>query len=261
MKQRIITAIVLAIILVPCVLMGGIAFDILAAIVGIGMSYELIKICDPLPKKYMYVISALFILYGLFFEKSLMVSNEVTIVLAIVLLCSHIFDETMSFSRVGYYFLTIFIVMMGIHMLYHLRTVYGFGSIMLLVFATFGCDTGAYFVGVTLGKHKLCPRLSPKKSIEGSIGGIIIGTVLSVLFGTYIGVSIEFIQLVIICFVLTITGQIGDLTFSSMKRLFNVKDFSNLLPGHGGLLDRFDSLLFNAMVFGMMLSLFKVVTL
>ena len=150
MKQRIITALILAIILIPCVLFGGIAFDILALIVGLGMSYELIKICEPKAKLYMYIISALFIIYGLFFEKGLMINNAVTIVLAVVLLCAHIFDESTTFSRTGYYFLTIFIVSQGLHMIYQLRSVYGFHYIMMMVLATFGCDTGAYFVGVFL---------------------------------------------------------------------------------------------------------------
>ena len=120
-----------------------------------------------------------------------------------------------------------------------------------MVLATFGCDTGAYFLGVTFGKHKLCPRLSPKKSIEGSIGGIVVGTVLASLFGHFFGINMNIMNMILVSFVLTITGQIGDLTFSSMKRMFNIKDFSNLLPGHGGLLDRFDSLLFNSMIFGL----------
>ena len=144
-------------------------------------------------------------------------------------------------------------------MIYQLRTVYGFNYIMMMVFATFGCDTGAYFVGVTIGKHKLCPRLSPKKSIEGSIGGIITGTLLAVVFANFVGINMSIMNMILVSFVLTITGQIGDLTFSSMKRMFNIKDFSNLLPGHGGLLDRFDSLLFNSMIFGLLLSLLKVV--
>ncbi len=259
MKQRIITAIVLAIILIPCVLLGGLPFNILAFVVGLFTSYELIHICEPKSKPYMYLISAIFVLYGLFIEKGLMISNEFIIILLILLLICHIFDESVSFLRTAYYFISIVIVSMGLHMIYQLRTTYGFDYIMLLVFATFGCDTGAYFTGVTFGKHKLCPRLSPKKSIEGSIGGIILGSILAISYGLFMNLNLTLMQLVIIVFVLTITGQIGDLTFSSMKRTFNIKDFSQILPGHGGLLDRFDSLLFNSMVFGLLLSLLKVV--
>lgn len=259
MKQRIITAIILALLLIPCLIIGGILFDILALAIGLIMSYELIHICDPKAKNYMYLISAVFMTYGLFIEKGLMISNEFTIILAIVLLVCHIFDDTVSFLRAGYYFLSIFVVSMGLHMIYQLRVIYGFEYILLLVLATFGCDTGAYFTGVTIGKHKLCPRLSPKKSIEGSVGGIILGSTLGIIYGILTGMKLTIVQLIIISFVLTITGQIGDLTFSSMKRTFNIKDFSNLLPGHGGLLDRFDSLLFNSMVFGLLLSLLKVV--
>ena len=125
--------------------------------------------------------------------------------------------------------------------------------LLILALATLGADTGAYFTGMLWGKHKLNPRLSPKKTIEGSIGGIVLGTVLSVAYGAYSGVDIPFYVLLVMCFVLTMTGQVGDLTFSSIKRTFEVKDYSQLLPGHGGILDRFDSILFNAMVFGVLL--------
>ena len=149
---------------------------------------------------------------------------------------------------------------MGFHLLYILRISYGFEYILLLALATFGTDTGAYFTGLKFGKHKLNPRLSPKKTIEGSIGGMILGTVISSAYGAYIHIGeIPLYLLIVSCFVLTITSQIGDLTFSSMKRTFEVKDFSQLLPGHGGILDRFDSILFNAMVFGLLLHFIAMV--
>ena len=103
-------------------------------------------------------------------------------------------------------------------------------------------DTFALFCGKLFGKHKLT-KISPNKTVEGSIGGSIFGTILPVVFLILIGREIT-LTIVVETFLLTIVGQIGDLYFSSIKRHYGVKDFSNLIPGHGGVLDRLDSILF-----------------
>ena len=103
------------------------------------------------------------------------------------------------------------------------------------------------------GKHKLIPRLSPKKTIEGSIGGIILGSVMGIAFAHFAGILNGQWPLVISIIVMTMTSQIGDLIFSAIKRYFEVKDYSHLLPGHGGILDRIDSLTYNALIFSFFL--------
>ena len=129
---------------------------------------------------------------------------------------------------------------------------YGASLIWLVFIAAFGCDTGAYFVGITLGKHKLIPSLSPKKTIEGSIGGIVTATILALLYGLWMRhvLSIEDINLLLLCgltgFLGSFLAQVGDLAASAMKRLTGLKDFGKLIPGHGGVLDRFDSVLLTA---------------
>jgi phosphatidate cytidylyltransferase len=123
--------------------------------------------------------------------------------------------------------------------------------VMLPVICAFATDAGAYFVGVLLGKNKPFPRISPNKTLEGYIGGIIIGTLSLTLYGAGIILftSIEFINfvaLLIYGFLGAAICELGDLAFSLMKRELKVKDFGNLLPGHGGILDRFDSMVFTA---------------
>lgn len=260
MKTRIITGLILLAVILPCVILGGIAFKILLGIVAGIAVFEMLSICNrPRAHFYLYPIVGLFVFYSLFFDQSLLISSEIMILYMIVLMACSMFDDGINFLRLSYYFTAGVLIGMGLHMLYQLRLTYGFDYILILALATFGTDTGAYFTGMCLGRHKLNPRLSPKKTIEGSIGGIILGTVLSGVYGAYIQIDMPLVWFIVMCLILTITSQIGDLTFSSMKRIFEVKDFSQLLPGHGGILDRFDSILFNAMVFGILLHFITMV--
>ncbi len=110
-------------------------------------------------------------------------------------------------------------------------------------------DTTAFFVGSFLGKHKLCPEISPKKTVEGGVGAII-GGILGGVFVFYLqniwGTTIPLLPLIIIGALTGVFGQLGDLFASSLKRYADIKDFGTLLPGHGGILDRLDSVLFSA---------------
>jgi phosphatidate cytidylyltransferase len=119
--------------------------------------------------------------------------------------------------------------------------------VLYLFVAIWSSDSGAYFVGRLLGKHKLCPRVSPKKTIEGSIGGIVTTCVLLSLLNLYVAM-LPSVVVVIIAVVISIIGQVGDLIESLIKRYYGVKDSGKLLPGHGGVLDRFDSIMLAAPV-------------
>jgi phosphatidate cytidylyltransferase len=106
------------------------------------------------------------------------------------------------------------------------------------------CDTAAYFVGTPLGKHKMSPVVSPNKSWEGFAGGMVFGTLTGYIFSLFALGEIPISQMILAAFAVSLTGQLGDLVESIFKRRFGVKDSSNIIPGHGGVLDRFDSLLF-----------------
>ena len=117
--------------------------------------------------------------------------------------------------------------------------------IVLYVFAvTWITDTGAYFVGSRFGRRKLAPRLSPNKTLEGAIGGMVFACLLSVAWGHWIGLA--WWHTIVLGPVLGLLGQAGDLCESALKRDLGIKDFGGIMPGHGGILDRFDSLLFTA---------------
>lgn len=121
-----------------------------------------------------------------------------------------------------------------------------FSNLVWLIFLTaFGTDSMAYFAGYAFGKHKLCPTISPKKTIEGSIGGILGSVIFCGIFG-YIVIPRLIIHCIIIGVLGGIVSQFGDLTASIFKRKMGIKDYGHLIPGHGGILDRFDSVLFTA---------------
>ncbi len=117
--------------------------------------------------------------------------------------------------------------------------------LLTLLAAVFGTDTGAYYVGKALGRHKLAPHISPGKTVEGAIGGTLLGTGLGTGLGLYFGLAGSKWLLMVSLFV-SIVGQIGDLLESMIKRACGVKDSGALLPGHGGILDRVDALIFAA---------------
>ena len=131
--------------------------------------------------------------------------------------------------------------------------------IWYVFFAAWMTDTFAYLIGIKFGKHKFS-QISPKKSIEGCIAGIIGSTMIVLIYtyvcNTYWGLHMSYVYITIVAIILSIIGQIGDLAASSIKRYVEIKDYSNLIPGHGGMLDRIDSLMFIAPFAYMLLSLF-----
>lgn len=118
--------------------------------------------------------------------------------------------------------------------------------LLLLGAIVFLSDTGAYFVGKYLGRHKLYPLVSPKKTVEGALGGIGGAVLGAIIFKLFVASGVSWLDIVATAVPCSILGQIGDLTESLFKRSYGVKDSGSILPGHGGILDRFDGILFAA---------------
>jgi len=120
--------------------------------------------------------------------------------------------------------------------------------VFFTLFTTFGSDTVAYFVGRALGRHRLAPRISPKKTWEGAIGGVVGAIVVSLLFVTFTSLPLNYGQAILLGLLVSVFGQFGDLAESLLKRNTGVKESGNSLPGHGGFLDRIDSVVFAGVV-------------
>jgi phosphatidate cytidylyltransferase len=132
--------------------------------------------------------------------------------------------------------------------------IYGFDNgrfmVLLPLLSAFASDVFALLIGKKFGRNKLCPDISPNKTVEGSVGGLIMAPVIMVLYGLvlqrFYQFDISYLRLILYGLAGSFAGQIGDLSMSFVKRQFHIKDFGNIIPGHGGILDRFDSVLFAA---------------
>ncbi len=212
-------------------LAAGATYELLHNAVGIGSKAALIGAC-------LYSVLAVFStgypIYALLFV------SVVYFLFAVVIILKHNKEFTLahiaSLSGLpvclsfAFYCLASVIVFEG--GIYYLLLLLNFSSV---------CDMGAYFVGVTLGKHKLCPNISPKKTVEGAAGGILSSVIVTVILALCFNKSI--LLPVILTVPFCIIGMIGDLFASAIKRAVGLKDYGNLIPGHGGILDRLDSII------------------
>ena len=148
----------------------------------------------------------------------------------IAFLCGMPIPIAFAFSSLG-------VVINHEHGLYYLFMLLNFSSV---------CDAGAYFVGSTLGRHKLCPNISPHKTVEGAIGGIVSSVIVTYILGFSFSFEKNLANAVLLTVPFCILGMIGDLFASAIKRAAGIKDYGNLIPGHGGILDRFDSIIMTA---------------
>ena len=260
MKQRTIGAIILLLILISCLIISSKLFGLVMMIIAILGFNEFfnIKYEDNLNKlkfiKLLGIISLILITLNKTFY---MIDMNITILLPILVLSIPIIfyndNKLYNINDCLYVLGIVYFLGLSFGNIIFLRDTNIAKCIFIFIIA-FITDTYAYIGGSLVGRHKFT-SISPNKTIEGSI----IGTVMGVLIGTvyYYNVvgNVTLFQCIVLCITLTLLSEIGDLMFSSIKRYFNKKDYSNLIPGHGGILDRFDSVIYVSLGFSLILSM------
>lgn len=254
MIQRIITGVIAALIFLPLTFIGGFPFLLLIYAMASIALFEVLRM-KKIPIFTFPGILSLLILwifmipidqYQFFSFMDLELKIELIFFGILILMTYSIISHNkFSFENVGYTVLTILYIGIGFFYILETRTA-GILYIFFALFLIWATDSGAYFIGRKFGRRKLAPTISPNKTVEGSIGGIVCALVVTLIFFffTELGQEYQLIHLIIITIILSIFGQLGDLVESALKRFYNVKDSGNLLPGHGGILDRVDSWLF-----------------
>ncbi len=193
--------------------------------------------------------SAAAVLFGLIFDNTvfvLILSVMIYMSAGVLLHTKYTYKDIYSAAFITY-FITLFF-----GALIRLRTEFGIEAVFLVFLFAWGTDTGAYFSGKAFGKHKLIPKVSPKKTVEGAIGGVICSVILACAYLAFlrkiIGIDYvggaSYVGMSVLAVIASVFSQIGDLTASGIKRDCGVKDFGTILPGHGGIMDRFDSVVF-----------------
>lgn len=251
MKQRIITALIFGAILISLTIVGGIPFIILTYLLASIAVYELLKMRKLKIFSFSGILSLIVLWIFLIPTKYQYMLDDINItkveivLLVVLLLLSYtvVTKNRFTFDDVAFSIMSILYIGMGFYYFIETREA-GLVYIFYSLFIIWATDSGAYFVGRAMGKRKLWPEISPNKTIEGSVGGVVSAVIVSIFIGLFTEIDITMIGLVFLTILLSIFGQIGDLVESALKRHYQVKDSGNILPGHGGILDRFDSLLF-----------------
>ena len=251
MKQRVITAVVALIIFIPIIVLGGVWIDIAAAVLGVVAISEILVMKKKLLVSAEAIVAYLGVL-SLIVPSSWMqmLPDNVSqfflfyIFVMVLLLLSVVSRNQFSFDDAGVITLGMLYVGMGFHYFLEARHV-GLMVLLYALFIVWTTDSGAYIFGRMFGKHKLAPRVSPNKTWEGSIYGSLFGTVICSIWAWFFPIpGFSGILMVLVTLFLSVVGQFGDLVESALKRYYGVKDSGKILPGHGGILDRFDSLMF-----------------
>lgn len=252
MKERLISGIIIIAIVAAFIYIGGIFFDIGASILALGAFYELMRAKKDINiPNIMKAISLLCMFLLIFMNVDghsfvLGLSFETLSLVFLLILAPTVFLTKYDYRVNDAFYLAATTIFLGT--VFNLFITVYHESVLLFIFiiiVSFATDTCAYASGKLIGKHTFT-KISPTKTIEGCVFGSVLGTIIAATYySTFISNSLSNIVITVICiFILTIVNQIGDLFFSLIKRENKIKDFSNLIPGHGGILDRIDSIIF-----------------
>lgn len=257
---RLASGVVLVILALAVIITGG---PVLAAVLGIvsliGLNevYKVIGIEDGSfsPMAGVGYLGAAGYYVLLYFDSSAHILPYLIAVLILVMsVYVFTFPRYRSNQATGAFFGVVYVAVM-LSYIFQLRQMENGKFLVWLIFlASWGCDTCAYCVGVLIGKHKMSPKLSPKKSVEGAVGGVVGATLLGVIYASVISKymsgesDMRLVVFAVICAVGALVSMVGDLAASAIKRNHDIKDYGKLIPGHGGILDRFDSVIFIAPV-------------
>lgn len=255
-KTRLMSGIVLVILALALIITGG---DVLLAAIGIismiGL-FELYRVFR-IQKSVAGIVGYLAVLLFYTNLKWNFIPDMMIYVIGVLVVLMFVYVFTYPAYKTEQMlaaFFGIFYVAVMLSYVYQTRVMENGAYIVWLIFlCSWGCDTCAYCVGVLIGKHKMTPKLSPKKSWEGAVGGVVGAALLTVIYGLVFQKAMDITMTEIfilagICAVGAVISMIGDLTASAIKRNYDIKDYGKLIPGHGGIMDRFDSVIFTAPV-------------
>ncbi|SDI94434.1 phosphatidate cytidylyltransferase [Natribacillus halophilus] len=250
MKQRVVTALIGLIIFLVPLYMGGPLFVTLVTVMAIVAFIELLRMkrlaTSPLLGFVGLGMSLLLLYAG---PRMDIVSNEATLLAVTVgvwllLLVTVLSNNRYHFDTVAFILFSGAYVGLGLHFFLAARLDSGFAFVLFVLIAIWATDTGAYLFGRKFGKRPLWPKISPKKTVEGAAGGFLLALVAGLIFAWFWPPFDQLWLTTIALIIISVAGQCGDLVESALKRYYNVKDSGRMLPGHGGVLDRFDSVIF-----------------
>ncbi len=255
-RTRALSAIVLVVVLGTALFFGGYylwALMLAASLVGF---YEFLRAMrEPADRENMKpdILEALgyagiAVIYGVLLIGRLIWAFYVLVILLIALMIAYVlqFPKYPTSKMMQVFFGVIYVGVMLSFVYLTRMAEQGLKLVWLIFIASWICDTCAYLSGMLLGKHKLTPELSPKKSVEGAIGGVIGSALVGLLYGVIIDLGDAAWISAVISGIGAVISQFGDLTASAIKRNHDIKDYGKLIPGHGGILDRFDSVIITA---------------